>query len=394
MIMEKRLYLDVHVLQTVPPSCVNRDDTGSPKTAIYGGVIRSRVSSQAWKNPMRKMFREEIFSPDRLGSRTMLVVDMIEREISKIDPTVNARELAIDILSRITNKKGEPIIALDDKNKSKVLMFISQAQAISLAKLVFDDRKKLTKEDFKNGKDDSPEEKEKKQKIKEDYEAFQKDCKDALCTHNSIDIALFGRMVASDPLLNCDAAAQVAHSISTHAVQNEYDYFTAVDDLSPDDTSGAGHLGTMEFNSSTLYRYATVNLMDLASALGKTDTPEVARGFVEAFIRSMPTGKQNTFANRTLPDMVYVTIRRDQPVNLCGAFEKPIRAGSDGYAVNSEKSLVEYAEKLYTNYAARPCDSFAIGETIGKIAENMTLNDLLNHVFEKIAEYINESEEE
>lgn len=393
--MKNRLYLDAHVLQTVPPSCVNRDDTGSPKTAIYGGTVRSRVSSQAWKSAMRKIFREEIFSPDKLGSRTMRIVEMVEQEIRKIDSTVDAREMAIDIISRITNKKGELIIALDDKNKSKVLMFISRAQAVALAQLAFDERRHITREDFKSGEtDDSPEEKERKQKIKAAFEAFHKDCKGALCTRNSIDIALFGRMVASDPLLSCDAAAQVAHSISTHAVQNEYDYFTAVDDLSSDDTSGAGHLGTVEFNSSTLYRYAAVNLMELAASIGKTDTPEIARGFVEAFIRSMPTGKQNTFANRTLPDMVYVTIRRDQPVNLCGAFEKPIRAGSDGYAANSEKRLVEYAEKLYTNYTSNPCDSFAIGETIGKIAENMTLNDLLDHVFAKTAEYIDESEDE
>ena len=393
--MKNRLYLDAHVLQTVPPSCVNRDDTGSPKTAIYGGTVRSRVSSQAWKSAMRKIFREEIFSPDKLGSRTTRIVEMVEQEIRKIDSTVDAREMAIDIISRITNKKGELIIALDDKNKSKVLMFISRAQAVALAQLAFDERRHITREDFKSGEtDDSPEEKERKQKIKAAFEAFHKDCKSALCTRNSVDIALFGRMVASDPLLSCDAAAQVAHSISTHTIQNEYDYFTAVDDLSPDDTSGAGHLGTVEFNSSTLYRYTTVNLVELAASIGKTDTPEIARGFVDAFIRSMPTGKQNTFANRTLPDMVYVTIRRDQPVNLCGAFEKPIRAGSDGYAANSEKRLVEYAEKLYTNYASNPCDSFAIGETIGKIAENMTLNDLLDHVFAKTAEYIDESEDE
>ena len=56
----KRLYVDFHVLQTVPPSCVNRDDTGSPKTAVYGGATRARVSSQAWKHAIRKMFAEEM----------------------------------------------------------------------------------------------------------------------------------------------------------------------------------------------------------------------------------------------------------------------------------------------------------------------------------------------
>ena len=93
-------------------------------------------------------------------------------------------------------------------------------------------------------------------------------------------------MVADDPCLNFDATAQVAHAISTHAVENEYDYFTAVDDCAPEDNAGAGHLGTVEFNSSTLYRYATVNVEDL----------------------------RKTFANWTRPDAVYVTVRKDQPI--------------------------------------------------------------------------------
>ena len=92
------------------------------------------------------------------------------------------------------------------------------------------------------------------------------DYKKALKENPSVDMALFGRMVASDPSLNYDAAAQVAHSISTHAVQNEFDYFTAVDDCAPEDSAGAGHLGTVEYNSSTLYRYATVKH-------GGTDAP-------------------------------------------------------------------------------------------------------------------------
>lgn len=152
-----------------------------------------------------------------------------------------------------------------------------------------------------------------------------------------MDMALFGRMVASDPSLNYDAAAQVAHSISTHAVQNEFDYFTAVDDCAPEDSAGAGHLGTVEYNSSTLYRYATVNMVELAHLLGAEKAAQAVRVFGEAFIRSMPTGKQNSFANRTLPDAVYVTLREDQPVNLCGAFEKPVRKSPEGYAEPSRR---------------------------------------------------------
>ena len=144
-----------------------------------------------------------------------------------------------------------------------------------------------------------------------------------------MDMALFGRMVADDPSLKYNAAAQVAHSISTHAVKNEYDYFTAVDDCQTDST-GAGHLGTVEYNSSTLYRYATVNVLELAEQLGAEQAAETVRAFGEAFLFSMPTGRQNSFANRTLPDAVYVTLREDQPVNLCGAFERAVSRGEQG----------------------------------------------------------------
>ena len=162
--------------------------------------------------------------------------------------------------------------------------------------------------------------------------ADKKQYRDALKAAPSMDMALFGRMVADEPSLNYDAAAQVAHSISTHAVQNEYDYFTAVDDCQAEDNAGAGHLGTVEYNSSTLYRYATVNVMELAGQLGAAQAAETVRAFGEAFLFSMPTGKQNTFANRTLPDAVYVTLREDQPVNLCGAFERAVPRSAQGYA--------------------------------------------------------------
>ena len=372
--MKARLYLDVHVLQTVPPSCVNRDDTGSPKTAIYGGTTRSRVSSQAWKHSMREMFRDEIFDPEKLGSRTKLVLGMVESEILKLNPLADAKKLAKKVLTNAGVKFKEDKKDKDEKKdeKAEALFFMSAAQAKALAKLAVDSVSASADEE----KD------------------FKKNCLKALKDNPSVDIALFGRMVASEPSLNCDAAAQVAHSISTHTVQNEYDYFTAVDDLSPDDTAGAGHLGTVEFNSSTLYRYATVNLIELAESLGKADTPEVARGFVEAFVRSMPTGKQNTFANRTLPDAVYVTIRRDQPVNLCGAFEKPVRPGDNGYAAESGRKLEEYAEYVYENFASEPDYSFAVGNILGGLADTMTLGELLDRVSEKVNDLLNESEGE
>jgi CRISPR system Cascade subunit CasC len=252
-------------------------------------------------------------------------------------------------------------ISLNKKQESDVLVFISIPQAEKLAELA------VAGETDKNR------------------------YMEAVNQLPSVDMALFGRMVAKNPSLNYDAAAQVAHSISTHAVQNEYDYFTAVDDLSPKDTSGAGHLGTVEYNSATLYRYATVNLAELKHHLG-SQTPEALRGFGEAFICSMPTGKQNSFANRTLPDAVYVTIRGDQPINLSGAFEKAILPGQAGYVERSISALKDYAGKLYRSFAQVPDASFAVGEGMEDLAQKTgSLQELLDWLLEAAERYEDET---
>ena len=351
------IYVDIHVLQTVPPSCVNRDDTGSPKTAVYGGTTRARVSSQAWKHAMRGDFRK-MFATEELGVRSLKVVSLVADEIAAIDNTIS---------EKTRNKKAAEALKAagisikstkdDDIEKADALFFMSNKQAKEIAKLVCDGE--------------------------EDKNAYKKALKD----NPSVDIALFGRMAASDPTLNYDAAAQVAHAISTHTIQNEYDYFTAVDDLQDDDNAGAGHLGTVEFNSSTLYRYANVNVSELAKTLdGVSDAADVVRKYVETFVLSMPTGKENTFANRTFPDAVYVTVRNDQPVNLCGAFERPVRASEEGYAAESEKRLVEYAKKVYDNFAAKPEVSFCVGDKLAEIAEKESFPELLD----TLAMYISE----
>jgi CRISPR system Cascade subunit CasC len=346
----RRLYVDLHVIQTVPPSCVNRDDTGSPKTAIYGGVQRARVSSQSWKRAIRKMFQEDL-EEVAVGVRTKKITDMIVTEIQKIDSSIN-KEKATKLAEKVVKACG---ISTKD-GEAKALFFISATQAKNLAKLILSN--------------DNPSKKEAQAMISKD---------------NSIDIALFGRMVADDPTLNADASAQVAHSISTHRVDNEFDYFTAVDDLAPKDNAGAGMIGVVEFNSATLYRYATVAVHELNRELGEEKDAVIAAvtEFVKAFILSMPTGKQNTFANRTLPDAVLVTVRRDQPVNFVGAFEKPVKAGENGYVSESVKRLSEYADKVYTSFASVPEKSWSIG--IRSDERNVNMDKLLEELKKQIA---------
>lgn len=353
---KKNLYVDFHVLQTVPPSCVNRDDTGSPKTAIYGGTMRARVSSQSWKHAMRKMFRD-LFEETDLGNRTKIVAGLVVTEMKALPEGIAESD---DTLQKKAIEALENAGISFDKKKtgtSDALFFMSNLQAKAIAQLA-----------LSNSKD------------KKEYKA-------AIKNNPSVDMLLFGRMVASDPSLNYDAAAQVAHSISTHTVHNEYDYFTAVDDCSPEDNAGAGHLGTVEFNSSTLYRYATVNAVELGENLC-TNTASVIRKFADAFICSMPTGKQNTFANRTYPDMVYITIRNDQPVNLVGAFEKPVVSKQEGYVAASEQRFASYAKDIYERYASEPIAAYAIGNKINEIAQKLSLPDMLDALEQAVGEQL------
>lgn len=348
---KNRFFIDIHVLQTVPPSCVNRDDTGSPKTAVYGGTSRARVSSQSWKHAIREYFKNDIENSN-CGSRTKYLPSLVADEIRKMSSDID-EEKAIKLGMKALKNAG---IKTDEKSlQNSALFFISKSQIKALAELVLENV--------------------------EDKKEYQ----NALKSNPAFDIILFGRMVADDPSLNYDAAAQVAHAISTHEVHTEYDYFTAVDDEQKSDNAGAGHLGTIEYNSSTLYRYATLNVTELYKWL-QEDTPEVAADFLKAFVYSMPTGKQNTFANRTLPDMIYVTVRSDQPVNLSGAFEKAVRADKKGYASESCERLLSYAEETYSMFCDKPELALGCGhsEKLSDCAEVMPFDKL----YEKLRCYI------
>jgi len=355
--MGNNLYVDIHVIQTVPPSCVNRDDTGSPKTAVYGGVTRARVSSQSWKKAVRDAFRNEsLFATEKLSARTKKAATMIAAEVAKIDSsidTVRANEYAKEVLVAAGIKEFEKEDSKTQKNDTSALFFISSAQAKALAQLIInnlDANQKLTK-------------------IPEDS------AKKAITELPGIDIALFGRMVAGVASLTTNACAQVAHAISTHRVNTEFDYFTAVDDLAPADKHRTEHIGTVEFNSSTLYRYATIAVHGLAEYLGE-DTIDSVCEFIRIFACSMPTGKQNTFANRTTPDAMLVTLRTDQPVNLVGAFEKPVETRG-GYVEDSINAFIKHTKKTYADWIKEPKASFVVGDALSELGQPRSLSESL-----------------
>jgi CRISPR system Cascade subunit CasC len=194
----------------------------------------------------------------------------------------------------------------------------------------------------------------KKLKAADIPEKMKSDIKNCLKNGKAVDVALFGRMLADMPEVNQDAACQVAHAISTHRVEREFDYFTAVDDMGDADETGAGMIGQLEFNSATFYRYAVIDANKLLKNL-KNDK-ELALSAVEAFAqavaRAIPTGKQNTFAAHNPPSFVGVVLRSGGPLSLSNAFEKPISPRFDQSLTGlSVAALAAYEEDLAKAYA-------------------------------------------
>lgn len=365
-----RTIIDVYALHTVPPSNLNRDDTGSPKTAVYGGVRRARVSSQSWKRAIRRSFAD-LLDDSQLGERTKRVGESLATRISGLDSTItdeDASAMATDVFVALGLAKADKKGAVKDI-ESEYLLFLSHRQLDNLAAEVI-------------------------QAKRAGAELDKKRLKELAHTAHSIDIAMFGRMVANMTDINVDAACQVAHAISVHAVDNEFDYFTAVDDRKEDAAeTGAGMIGTVEFNSSTLYRYATIDVDALHTTLGDAAATRAAvEAFLTAFARSVPTGKQNTFAHRTLPDAVIVRVRDSQPINMVGAFETPVTSTeSTGRIRQAADILATHIADVENAYGERPVGSWvtqvgdrtaalaglgkavAIGELVTGVGEHVTV---------------------
>ena len=362
-------YVDIHVIQNLPPSCVNRDDSGSPKSAVYGGVRRLRVSSQSWKRATRLYFNDLLDASD-VGVRTKRVAELLAARITEDAPDLaeTAPALVGEVFKAAKIKLSAPR-KKDGPLESGYLLFLSTSQVARLAELAIASARSGEALDAK---------------------AVKKIFKEP----HAVDIALFGRMVADNTDLNIDAACQVAHAISTHAAENEYDFFTAVDDAksrSEEEDAGAGMMGTVEFSSATMYRYATVNLDMLVENLGDDDAAlRALEVFIKGFCLSMPTGKQNTFANRTVPEAVVVAVREDQPVSLAGAFEEAVPAdAAHGYTARSVQALARYAATIEDSYGLEPLRSFVValtdGDAVASLGERVSFKDLPERVREVVA---------
>jgi CRISPR system Cascade subunit CasC len=382
-------HLELHILQSVPVACLNRDDLNSPKTAIFGGVQRARVSSQCWKSAIRKQaeeFQKEYFG----GKRTKLVAAELMNRLKGLSP---------DVSEALRMAMSHYIGKLDPKNvgKVKTLMFFSPQEFDKLANILSgledDDKRKITdsfrrmdksidvdeeageeteekneatKETMKEAKRKQGDEKKVTAKefmktvsgvLKQPVgKAFKG--KDAIAVKDAADIFLFGRMVANDHSLTVEGTTMFSHALSTHKVDNEIDFFAAVDDLQPKEEAGAGMTGTLEFNSATYYRFAALNLDMLTDkdhlgakneageeVLTQEERHKIVEAFIKATLMAMPVARKNSMNGNTLPGFVLGVVReKGHPIQLANAFENPVKrtGGKSVFEISRERLIAEY----------------------------------------------------
>lgn len=333
------LFLEFHLIQNFAPSNLNRDDTGAPKDAIFGGQRRARVSSQCFKRAVRLAAGEhELLPQANRGIRTKkLKALLLERLAGRDSEETDAK---IEVALAAAGLK------LKDDGKTEYLLFLGEGEVAAFAALIEQHWDELPVGGDKKSKKDA--------KASLPAEIVKK-AKALLDGGKAVDVALFGRMLADLPSVNQDAACQVAHAISTHRVEREFDYFTAVDDKGDADETGAGMIGQVEFNSATLYRYAVLDLRKLLANL--QGDLELALSAVEAFTRALalaiPSGKQNSFAAHNLPEFAGLCLRHAAPLNLANAFEKPVTPRADqALTEQSVERLAAYEDKLAAVYGA------------------------------------------
>lgn len=344
--------VEIHALQNFAPSNLNRDDTGAPKDALFGGTRRARVSSQCSKRSVRQYFaslvEQNVLNSDDVAVRTKRVLDALIQSLVKMERS------EVDAGEKVRLALAAMELSVKDDGKSEYLLFLGQREILDIAKIIdekWDSIAAATNPVSEEGKKPGKAKKQAAQNADPDLkEALDK----VFNGGKALDVALFGRMLADMPKKNQHAACQVAHALSTHAIEREFDFFTAVDDLKPEDTAGADMMGTVEFNSACFYRYAVVDWEKLVSNLqGDADLPAKGlRAFLEGFVVAEPTGKQNTFAAHNAPEFVAVTVRRNAaPRNLANAFETAIRVKRDeSLTQKSAEALARKAKLLQSAY--------------------------------------------
>lgn len=334
-------HLELHILQSVPVTCLNRDDLGSPKTAFFGGVQRARVSSQSWKRAIRE-YANEISPTFFKGKRSRLIIEKLKNELTRRGKSEeDSLETAMKVADKLSNLDAEKIKA--GKFQVRTLYFTSPAEIEAIAKAsILEQEINELADQIKQAKEDGNKEIEKElSKKKKELSSKKKSlASPEAWIKDAADLALFGRMVANDHSLTIEGAAMFNHPISTHKVDNELDFFAAVDDWQKAGDSGAGMTGTLEFNSSVYYRFAALNMDMLAdkehlACMSMEERKKVVSAFIQATLEAVPgmttsnSGRKNSMNGYTRPSYVLGIVRaKGHPIQFINAFEEPVWASA------------------------------------------------------------------
>jgi CRISPR system Cascade subunit CasC len=323
------MQFEIHLLQSFPPANLNRDENGMPKSTVFGGRPRARISSQCQKRAVR-LYYQQYSDLDAVN-----FANRSRSWLSKLKPLLMASDI-LEEKAEIAAKLALKGLGADEDpkhpKKTKTILFLGQTEIAAIASILIKNWDAI--EPGLDGK--TPEFPQDPNINKIIEKSLAKNGKPG-------DVALFGRMMAALPSVNVDAAVQMSHAIGVNKLQQEFDFFTAVDDLSDtsdldaEEDSGADHLGETGYNSSTYYRFTVLDTKQLATNLGSDEQlTAITQAFAEAFIRAIPSGYQNSFAAHSLPTAVMIVVRDGQPISLVDAFEEPV-------APTHQKSLLANA---------------------------------------------------
>jgi CRISPR system Cascade subunit CasC len=331
--------IEFHILQSFPVTCLNRDDVGAPKTAVIGGVTRARVSSQCWKRQVRLALHGLGFP---MGTRTKLIGALIAEKCRELGATEAQADACGNIIEGIfvkakkeaTKSKRKETDDLDEVAESDkdgdndTLLFISPNEVEIITNAFrengFVPEKVITQKDSK--------------KQASELAKLIGPVDKAV---DALDIALFGRMVAKAADMNVEAAVSFAHAISTHKVSNEVEFFTALDDRA--DVPGSAHMGSLEYNSATYYRYVSLDLGQLEKALGADNLKRAITAFTQALFVAVPSARQATQSGASSWEFARVLVRRGQRLQV--PFEQPVKARGEGFLAPSIEALKAYLDK-------------------------------------------------
>lgn len=363
------MFIEVHLIQNFVPSNLNRDDLGNPKECEFGGVRRARISSQCFKRAIRtaEVFKAATQVEESIRTR-YLARKIVEGLASADRDSEDVTRVARAIAAAYSSKKKQ--MDSNDPKRTKIALYLSVADVDWLTEQLAQQWEAVsaaTVESEAESEDEEDKKSKKSKKGKSEPSAIDK-IVDGLIERTTAhtdapDIALFGRMLADRPETNVDAACQVAHAISTHAVKAQTDFFTAVDTLLKPEETGAAMMDYANFNSACFYRYARLDWEQLVSNLksGKDPTAEevdlarrAVEGFLRAVVEAVPTGKINAHAQNNPPSFLLAVVRSGGMAwSLANAFEHPIRTDHEGLVTPSVKALDRYWGRLRSGYGDR-----------------------------------------